>query len=98
MNKNPLDLNLGDISIGNQPSERAKQMLNAKPREGLTDLQIDSVTFAQRYAVMVKGIQVSPSFPTPQLAENYIKQMPVVTQTEAQIISVTPDGQQLLLG
>jgi len=95
---NPLDLNLGDVSFNGVPSPRAKQMLNAKPREGLTDLHISEVTFAQRYTVMVKGVAVSPSFPTVQLAENFVKQMPESAQTEAQIVSVTADGQQMLLG
>lgn len=50
------------------------------------------------YAVMVNGAIVSPRYATPALAEDMIKLLSEAHQSIAEVVPVTSNGQQILLG
>jgi hypothetical protein len=52
----------------------------------------------QLFAVFVHGKQVSKSFGTPQQAERNITELSPAHQTIAEVVQVTADGKQFLLG
>ena len=50
------------------------------------------------YAVSVNGQIVSPNYMTPQAAQDQIKLLSEAHQSIAEVVPVTADGQQVLLG
>ena len=50
------------------------------------------------YAVSVNGAIVSPRYATPALAEDMIKLLSEAHQSIAEVVPVTSDGKQILLG
>lgn len=50
------------------------------------------------YAVMVNGAIVSPRYASPGLAEDMIKLLGEAQQSIAEVVPVTSDGKQILLG
>ena len=51
-----------------------------------------------KYVVKVNGAIVSPMYATPHLAEDAIKLLKDEHQAIAEVVSVTADGQEILLG
>lgn len=51
-----------------------------------------------RYVIKVKGQNVSVPFATKMLAEQHLGNLPQEQQTIAEIVIVTEDGKQILLG
>lgn len=55
-------------------------------------------TLPMRYVVKVKGKEVSVPFLNEALAAQYVQSLPRDQQLVAEIVPVTTDGKQLLLG
>lgn len=51
-----------------------------------------------RYVVMVNGVEVSPRYQTPQLAEMQLINLAENQQAIAEVVPVTEGGAKLLLG
>ena len=51
-----------------------------------------------KYVVKVNGAIVSPAYATSHLAEDAIKLLKEEHQAIAEVVSVTADGQEILLG
>ena len=51
-----------------------------------------------RYVVMVNGVEVSPRFQTPQLAEMQLINLTEDQKAIAEVVPVTEGGAKLLLG
>lgn len=50
------------------------------------------------YVVKINGVDISPRYPTPQLAESFVFRLPMEQQAVAQIVPVTNTGTQVLFG
>jgi len=51
-----------------------------------------------KYVVLVNGVEVSARYTTPQAAEATLEHLSEAHRSIAEIVSVTDDGNQLLLG
>lgn len=92
----PVDLGLDGL-MPLPGSEQARKLQGATARSGPVNLQLDSVTFTEKYIVIVNGTAASAVLPR-HLAEQFISQLPQAQQSIAQIVPATADGKQVLLG